>query len=501
MRRNVAALGGQGDIGWAIEGIGAGRMGAHTGLGTVFAGLRTALVSFAALAAMAPQSAAQAAERRLPSSRADMQQSFAPIVRNAAPAVVNVYSQRIVRQAWRSPFADDPVFRRFFGEQAPQERVQNALGSGVIVRADGVIVTNNHVVDGADQLRVVLADRREFEAKLILADERTDLAVLRINTAGEQLPTLKFADTSKAEVGDIVLAIGNPFGLGQTVTSGIVSALARTDTGISDFSFFIQTDAAINPGNSGGALVDMAGALMGVNTAIFSRGGGSNGVGFAIPSEMVRRVVESALNEGRVVRPWLGVKGRAVTADIARTLGLQRPIGVLVSDLFPGGPGERAGVRRGDVVTKVDGQEVYDEQGLRYLAATRRPGETVAVEVLRQGRPIALSARAVAPPETPRRDQRQIRTNGPLDGATVINLSPAVAEELGVDPFAQGVLVLESRGPAARFQLEPGDLILEVNGQKVDTTQRLEQLLGAASGSTRIAIERRGRRLEGVARF
>jgi Do/DeqQ family serine protease len=462
--------------------------------------LRAAISVLAMCGACIPTHA-QTTERRLPSSQAEIQQSYAPIVRSAAPAVVNVYSQRIVRQAWRSPFADDPVFRRFFGEAAPQERVQNALGSGVIVRADGVIVTNNHVVDGADQLRVVLADRREFEAKLILADARTDLAVLRINPGVEQLPTLRFSDTSKAEVGDLVLAIGNPFGLGQTVTSGIVSALARTDTGISDFSFFIQTDAAINPGNSGGALVDMAGALMGVNTAIYSRSGGSNGVGFAIPAEMVRRVVESAINEGRVVRPWLGVKGQAVTADIARTLGLARPVGVLVSDLFPGGPGERAGVRRGDVVTKVDSQEVFDEQGLRYLAATRRPGETVSVEVLRQGRALTLSARAVAPPETPRRDLRQIRTNGPLDGAVVINLSPAVAEELGLDPFSDGVLVVESRGPAARFQLEPGDLLREINGQKVETTQRLEQLLAGASGATRIVIERRGRRLEGVARF
>ncbi|MAK64566.1 MAG: serine protease, partial [Maricaulis sp.] len=294
-------------------------------------------------------------DRIVPDSRAEVQLSFAPIVREVTPAVVNVYSRRVVQN--QHPFANDPVFSRMFRSQ-PQE--QNSLGSGVIVDPSGVIVTNNHVVANATELRVVLADRREFEAEILLTDETTDLAVLRVQT-DEPLPVLNYDMSGNIEVGDLVLAIGNPFGVGQTVTSGIVSALARTDVGRSDFGSFIQTDAAINPGNSGGALVDMDGELVGVNTMIFSRSGGSNGIGFAIPVEMVRRVVDTALGEGELIRPWLGARLQPVDNDLAQALGLDRPRGALVGEVYPEAAADDAGLRQGDVILAIDGRAINDE--------------------------------------------------------------------------------------------------------------------------------------------
>jgi Do/DeqQ family serine protease len=323
--------------------------------------------------------------RAPPASQGQVQLSFAPVAAQAGPAVVNVYAERVVRG-----MARDPFFGRF-GGGVPRERVERSLGSGVIVRGDGIIVTNNHVIQGAQRLKVVLSDRREFDAELVLADPRVDLAVLRIE-AGERLPSLPFANTNGIAVGDLVLAIGNPFGLTQTVTSGIISALARTEVGVSDYAFFIQTDAAINRGNSGGALVDMRGALVGVNTAIFSESGGSNGIGFAIPSEMVRRVVESAVSGGtEVVRPWLGARLQPVTQDIARSMGLQRPEGALVTELYPRAAGERAGLRDGDIILSVAGVEVRDEGGVRYQFATQRPGARVPLVVRRGGRELTLA--------------------------------------------------------------------------------------------------------------
>ena len=270
------------------------------------------------------------AQNRLPQSREEIRLSYAPLVRKVAPAVVNIYTKRVVRQR-QSIFANDPFFRRFFGKEfgVPQNRVQNSLGSGVIVRPEGIIVTNQHVIDEADQITVVLSDRREMEASLILSDEKTDLAILRVDTKGEPLPFLKVSDSDELEVGDLVLAIGNPFGVGQSVTSGIVSALARTAEGISDFNFFIQTDAAINPGNSGGALITMDGRLVGINTAIYSRSGGSVGIGFAIPSNMVATVVDAAENGAKVVRPWIGATFQDMSSDLAGSFGLGRPTGVM----------------------------------------------------------------------------------------------------------------------------------------------------------------------------
>ena len=371
-------------------------------------------------------------------------------------------------------------------------------GSGVIVRDDGIVVTNNHVVEGATELVVVLGDRREFPATVVLTDPRTDLAVLRIDAKGERMTALKFADTTNAQVGDQVLAIGNPFGVGQTVTGGIISALARTDVGITDYSFFIQTDASINPGNSGGALVDMNGDLVGVNTAIFSRSGTSAGVGFAIPAEMVKRVVEGAVKDGRVIRAWSGVKGPSVDAEIARTMGLARPGGILVTEVYQGSAAAQAGLRRGDIITGFAGASVSDYSGLRFQAATRAPGERVEFSYLRQGRTTTGQGTLSAPPGG---NSAPELLNGrhSFDGVTVATLTPALAEEQGIDPFTKGVVVVRvsGTGEGARAGLRPGDVVLDTNDNPVgsvgDLTSRLK---GGTQG--KVTIQRGDRRITAV---
>jgi len=315
--------------------------------------------------------------RVTPTSQAQVQLSYSPVVKQTAPAVVNIFTSRTVRTRTRSSFFD-----QMFGMQrAPRDRVESSLGSGVIVRGNGIIVTNAHVVKGADELKVVLNDRREFEAEIIAQDEETDLAVLRIDTKGEIMPTLRVGADNESEVGDIVLAIGNPFGVGQTVTSGIISALGRTN--VSDISSAIQTDAAVNPGNSGGALVNLRGELIGVNTAIFSRSGGSNGIGFAIPAELVERAIDSALSEGRIVRPWIGAKTNGVDATMAAALGLDRAKGAVINELLVGGPAAKAGLDKGDVILSVGGTDINDDSGLRFKLATLRPLESMVLKVRR----------------------------------------------------------------------------------------------------------------------
>ena len=432
--------------------------------------------------------------RTVPETQGQMQLSFAPIVREAAPAVVNVFSSRTVQRP-----AMDPFFERFFGRQGPRSQTQSSLGSGVIIDPSGVIVTNNHVVQGATELRVVLNDRREFDAEILLADERTDLAVLRINPE-EPLPSLPFAQAGAAEIGDLVLAIGNPFGVGQTVTSGIVSALARTEVGVSDFAFFIQTDAAINPGNSGGALVNMDGALIGVNSAIYSRSGGSNGIGFAIPIEMVRRIVDAALTEGELIQPWLGARLQTVTGDIAASLDLDRPRGALIADIYPGAAADEAGLRRGDIVLAIDGVDVNDEPGARFRYATRAVGDNADFTVLRDGSERTLSVPVGMAPESPSPSRQIIDGRNPLAGAEVANLSPAFNEEIGFDPFARGVIVLSvQRGSAADyFGFRPGDRVLELQNAPIDSVDDLTDTVFDADDMKDwpIAIERRGQRME-----
>jgi len=451
------------------------------------------------------QTAGQGAGKAPPDSRGQIELSFAPVVKQVAPAVVNIFSKRVVRQQSGSPLFNDPFFKRFFGENfgmlgVPRERIQSSLGSGVIVSPDGLIVTNHHVIQGSDKITVVLADRREYAATLVLDDERTDMAVLRIDAGARELPYLEFRDSDDVEVGDLVLAIGNPFGVGQTVTSGIVSAIARTQAGISDYSFFVQTDAAINPGNSGGALVTLDGKLLGINTAIFSRTGGSIGIGFAIPSNMVRTVVASAVRGGEIVRAWSGMTGQDLTQDLAEGFGLPRPAGVVVSRIYPGGPADRAGVRKGDIVLAVDGKQVDDETSLRFRIATRELGTTAELDVWRDRERLTLEFPVVPAPETPPRDETTLTGDHPLAGAVVANLSPALAEARDRPGAWEGVIVTDiKRGsPAHRLRFEAGDILIAVNDYQVENVAGLATELARPADRWRISLSRDGqvRRVE-----
>jgi Do/DeqQ family serine protease len=447
-----------------------------------------------ALLPLVPDATAQ--DRRVPTSPTELRLSYAPVVQRAAPAVVNVYAARTV--ANRNPMFDDPIFRRFFGMPGgPGEQVQRSLGSGVIVDAGGLVVTNNHVIEGADQIKVSLADKRELEAEIALKDSRSDLAVLRIKAQNERFPALEFADSDALQVGDLVLAIGNPFAVGQTVTHGIVSAVARTQIGITDYQFFIQTDAAINPGNSGGALVDLGGKLVGINTAIFSRSGGSQGIGFAIPANMVRVVVASAKSGVNTVqRPWLGARLQAVTPEIADGLGLKRPAGALVASVTPASPAARAGLKTSDLITAVDGQAVDDPNAFDYRFATKAIGGTARLGVLRAGKETAVSVALEAAPDTPR-DEIVIGQRSPFQGAKVGNLSPALADDLRLDPSAQGVVILDvANGSSAQgLGFRRGDLVLSVNNTKIAKTRDLERLVAQPSRTWRITIRRGGQEM------
>jgi Do/DeqQ family serine protease len=442
------------------------------------------------------QALSDPANRVAPTSALGMKQSFAPVVKRAAPAVVNISSKRLVR-----PHVD-PFWQAILG--VPKSRVEGSLGSGVIVRPDGVIVTNNHVVENGQEITVALADRREFPAHILLADARTDLAILKIDLpAGEKLPTLPIDDRTDSQVGDLVLAIGDPFGVGQTVTNGIISALNRTADPNGDAGAYIQTDAAINPGNSGGALVSMDGSLIGVNSFILSQSGTSSGVGFAIPAAVVRRVVETAMGGGHsVVRPWLGARLQSVTPELAKTMGLPRPVGALVADVWPGSAAARAGLKQGDVVTAVDGGQVVDAAALNYAIATHRPGEAVRIAVRRGGAEQTLTVQAEAAPATPARDERVIAGRNPFAGATVVNLSPAVAEEVGLDPFGKnGVLVLKTAsGPAERLGVQPGDIIRAVNGRSIKSVSDLTSAVVTPAPVWQFTIERNGQQLTATVR-
>jgi len=449
---------------------------------------------------------AQAEDRTVPASRAEVQLSFAPLVKAAAPAVVNIYTRKVVTVRQRvNPLMNDPFLRQFFGDQfgfgqsVPRERVERALGSGVIIRPDGVIVTNNHVVDGADEITVVLSDRREFPATLVGRDPRTDIAVLKIDARGHALPHLEFGEEDALSVGDLVLAIGNPFGLNQTVTSGIVSALARTSVGIADYGFFIQTDAAINPGNSGGALIDMKGRLVGINSAIYSRGegAGSIGIGFAIPSPMVRAVATSILAHGHAVRSWFGASGDTVSSDMADSLGLDHPFGAIIADVYPGSPAAHAGLRSGDIVLAVNGREVSDVAALRYRLATVPVGDQAALTVLRQGRRVELAATLIEPPDMPPRDTTAVGGRLPLSGAEIANLNPALAEETGLPLGKGGVVVTKvARGSlAARLGFRPGDRIVAINRHAVGGVAATLKALRNAPNGWQVEIDRNGERL------
>jgi Do/DeqQ family serine protease len=420
---------------------------------------------------------------------AAQQNSYADVVARVTPAVVTVRASRRAREAQQFPFGDDPMLREFFGNRTPQqprseERVERGLGSGVVVTADGYILTNHHVVDGAQDIRVELNDGRVLTAKVVGSDPPSDLAVLKVEATG--LPVLPLADSDKVRVGDIVLAVGNPLGIGQTVTSGIISAKGRR-TGLSDGSFedFIQTDAPINRGNSGGALVNTTGELVGINSQILSPSGGSIGIGFAIPANMAKNVMDQLVQTGRVRRGMLGVNIQGVTSDLASSLGLAQVRGALVSGVTAGGPAERAGLKRGDVITAFNGAPVADSNALRNMVARTLPGTAVTLTVSRGGReqqvPLTLGE---LPAE---RDAASAGEGGGARGAAntgklgvgVEPVTPALAQRFNLKAGARGLVVvaIDPAGPAAEAGLQEGDVIEEVNRQPVRNAADLQAAL------------------------
>jgi Do/DeqQ family serine protease len=467
-----------------------------------FPGFGRACMPVIFFAAVALASPALGQAKQAPETRQQISLSFAPVVKQTAGAVVNVYGARIERRP-QNPFMDDPFFRRFFGDRGfgvPQERVQRSLGSGVVVDASGLVVTNNHVIEGMSEVKIAFADKREMEATILLRDPRTDLAVLKLKGAKE-LNAIDLGDSDRVEIGDLVLAIGNPFGVGQTVTQGIISALARTQVGVGDAQSFIQTDAAINPGNSGGALVDMEGRVIGINTAIFSRSGGSHGIGFAIPAAMVKVVVESAKSGATTVRrPWFGARLQVLTAEVADGLGLDRPAGSVVASVVEKGPASEAGLRRSDVILAVDGVAVDDPEAFGYRFATRPLGGTASLSVLRAGKRIVLPVKLGPAPETRPRDAVVLAGRSPLTGITALNLSPAVAEELSIDTVNEGVVVgaVEEGSPAARVGFQKGDIVQAINGERIATSRELDAALRERRRQWEVTISRAGQSVTSV---
>ena len=458
----------------------------------MLASLAGALIAGAAFSTRADE------EKTVPQSQMQMAFSFAPVVKKVTPAVVNIYTKsHVTVMENTSPFMNDPFFNQFFAQRGltfggrPRDAVVSSLGSGVIIRADGQLVTSFHVIKDAQEITVALADKREFPAKVILKDPQTDLAFLKID-APSPLPFLSLRDSDTLEVGDLVLAVGNPFGVGQTVTSGIVSGLARGAAGVSDYQFFIQTDAAINPGNSGGALVDMNGKLVGINTAIYSKSGGSVGIGFAIPANMVRTLAEAKAQDGNAVHPWLGLAVQAVTSEIADSVGMKMPEGVIVKKIVPGSPAAKSGVKEGDVLLSFNDAALVSEHDLQYRLVLAKIGSPVALKLLRAGKPETLSVTLIAPPETPKRDLRKITGRNPLSGLTVANLSPAFDVEIGLNDTATGVIVTEvGRSElGVAVGIAPGDLILEVNGIKITSSEQLQTLMKKDSPKWQIAYQR-----------
>lgn len=444
-------------------------------------------------------------EKLLPSSRGEIQISFAPLVKKVKPAVVNIYTKRVVNARVVNPFFNDPFFAPFFQNQMgglTRQRVENSLGSGVIVKPDGLVVTNSHVIKGAEEIVVLLSDGRELPAKILLVDEPSDLGLLQIETKGEVMPYAPLKNTDDLEVGDLVIAIGNPFGVGQTVTSGIVSALARSSLNITDYNFFIQTDAAINPGNSGGPLVDMQGNVVGINNAIYSKDGGSLGIGFAIPSDMVLSVLnarsQGAVTEGgKVVRPWMGLATQNVTSEIAESLGLTKPQGALVVDVHPQSPAAKAGIKQGDLITAVNGKNVTDASEVQFRMATIGMGADVTLTLNRKGAANDISFRTIAPPEVPKRDKRTIKSENLFMGVSVCNLSPALQAEMGDNLPEKGVVICDiAQGALASRFLRVGDVLTAINQQDVTNSADVVRVTSQAGNNGaiyRISFIRGGR--------
>ncbi len=445
---------------------------------------------------------AWAQDKEVPFSREQIQLSYAPLVKKVAPAVVSISSTRTVTTSFRHPFLDDPFFAPFFGGDflgrggLSRQRVESALGSGVIVRNDGLVVTNAHVIRNADEVTVVLSDGREFETEVVLSDEPSALALLRIQADEQIFPYVPVKPSESLEVGDLVIAIGNPFGVGQTVTSGIVSALARPNLNINDYNFFIQTDAAINPGNSGGPLVSMDGRIVGINTAIYSRSGGSLGIGFAIPSEMVTVIMAAEeagqVGAGGIARAWLGLMGQQIDTDLAASLDLETPAGVLIADMNSESPARKAGLEQGDVITAINGKPVRDAAEMKFRWAQVPIGESAIFTVVRNGEEREINVKATLPPEKPPRNETLLDGRHPLAGATIANINPSVAFELGLEE-EEGVVVtdVQNRSPASRV-VSPGDIIVQVNGERVKDVREAQKSLQRSGYSIDLIINSGG---------
>jgi Do/DeqQ family serine protease len=391
-----------------------------------------------------------------------------------------------------SPYLVDPFFRQFFEHLRDEDNVkEDSLGSGVIVSKEGLVLTNFHVIENANVVKVVLANKREYPAKLLTVDKRTDLALLKIEDH-DNFPFLEVKSDDNLEVGDVVLAIGNPFGVGQTVTSGIVSALARSQEGINDFRTFIQTDAAINPGNSGGALITTDGRLVGINTAIYSKSGGSLGIGFAVPINLAIPVIESVEHGGKIIRPWVGLKIQALSPEDAQALELDHPYGVLVRDVYPGGPADQGGIKAGDVLLKMDGKEIDDDSRLDYLVGTSPIGKTVIFSILRKGASQDISV-VLSPPLTSKNDKPlKIKGRNPLQGAQISEISPALALEMGLNPWQKGVVITElsPTDPVGKLGLHRGDILEMINDHKVLTPEDVLNLLENSSNYWSLVVRR-----------
>ncbi len=419
---------------------------------------------------------------------------IADVVDKVLPSVVNISSKKKVKVS-QSPLLNDPFFRQFFGGGVPQDRIQQALGSGVIVSSDGYIVTNNHVVGGADEVEVRLSDERVFAAKIIGTDPKSDIAVIKIDA--KNLPVIRIGDSSKLRVGYYVVAVGNPFGLEGTVTHGIVSALGRTGLNIGvDYENFIQTDAPINPGNSGGALVNTEGQLIGINTAILSKSGTNVGIGFAIPVNLAMNIVKSIEKTGKVVRGWLGVSVQQVTPDIAKAMGLDAPKGALVSEVTKGSPGDKAGIRQGDVITTINGNEVKDASAIRLFISEVLPGTKVPIRLIREGKAMTVNVTMgdLAKAQIPE-VKLTVKDNKFLEGATVVDITPAARESLNISNNLRGVIVVEVQNgsAAASTGLQPGDIITGINNVKTGSIAELKQVLKRMEGrKASIAILRQG---------
>jgi len=429
--------------------------------------------------------------------------SFAPVLKKVLPSVVNISTSKLVKGAPQMDARMDPFFRQFFGEEGsplnvPKDRREKSLGSGVIVSPEGYILTNNHVVDGATEVRVTLSDKREFEARIVGTDPKTDIAVLKIE--GSNLKPITLGDSSKVEVGDTALAIGNPFGVGQTATRGIISAKGRGNLGIEDYEDFLQTDAPINPGNSGGALINDRGELVGINTAIIAGGsGGSQGIGFAVPVNLAHDVMGQILNNGKVVRAYMGILPQNMTPEMAKAFGEKEARGVVVGDVTPKSPAQEGGIQRGDIILDVNGKPVSDSNQLRMVISMMQPGSNVKLTVLRDGSEKQVSLKlAEMPTETAKMNsENEEESTKALQGVEVANLTPHTAERLGLPASATGVVVsvIDPASKIADSGLLKGDVIQEVNHQPVKNVSEFQSAMKKAGDDPLLLVNRQGRTL------